>query len=346
MPNPRDVRELDHGQWRFVGDRRSERELFLIAIQRKAPQVLTDLFQTVLPLHLESRRREPRPRRIESYIPPTFWELIRDFETWTAAWAWADRTHLSRGMDLELLKRRRAVNLARWCWGVPYWSGGKWLPRELKMPFRVDTSPEVTFGMPLIAIVWLTLEFWADFGVQGDALKFCVPFPRAPLRAFTKLDNYCEIKVVPDLCPLHYEKWSPIPRITYEFVALGWDIFKGETRAQAKKAIMEEVEKQLEEKLDESARHACTKPYLERIPEIREKEHFEWLVLYQVNQLHFSDVTRKVKPQPERAPKDTAAFRSDKAAVTDGIKRAAERLIGPRFTDWLRPGEPGRRRHA
>jgi len=144
-----------------------------------------------------------------------------------------------------------------------------------------------------------------------------------------------------------------IPPYIYEFATFAWDILNENTRAQAKERIMADLERQVDEKLDDHVRIAAKKQYLTKSPEIREKDHFRWLVLYQIEGLSYTEVTRKVHPQHSisgsnkgKSLKDPAAFLSDKAAVTNGIKTAAKHLIDPGFIGWLRPGKPGPPRKA
>jgi hypothetical protein len=251
-------------------------------------------------------------------------------------------------MALELLKTPRAVELAHWCREQPYWRRNKRLPTELAFPFRVNSAPEITFGMPLLEVVWFTLESWADSDSQGNDLRWALNYPPEQVDEDADPEEAVEpeerlLKAIEHLhqCPRLHWCLRPASRyIIYEFRTLGWDVFSGKTRAEAKKEIMEQLEKQVESKLDETARTASTKPYLEKVPEIREEDQFRHLVLYQVEGLNYSDLTRKVFPE---APDQ---FNKDKAALTAGIKTAAGRLIGPRVTEWLRPGEPGRPRKA
>jgi hypothetical protein len=181
MPNPQDDRNLSVGRWRHAGNRSKELDLFLKAIRAEAPQVLKDLFERVLPLHREARRRRAL-RAPEDEDPSDFWTVYFDFDTWQSAWDWADRAHLSRGMALELLKTPRAVKLAHWCREQTYWRRNKRLPRELDFPFRVNSSPEITFGMPLLEVVWFTLESWAESDSQEDDLRWALNDPLEQVR--------------------------------------------------------------------------------------------------------------------------------------------------------------------
>src|SRR5205823_3377911 len=138
------------------GDRSAEQSHFLEAIRVHFHEVLEDLFKNVLPLHLEARRRRLGSTMVWSRCD--IWGDSYDFHTWKAAWDWAHRAKLTRGMALDVLRQWKTVRLARWCWQQPFWRRGKRFPPRLNSPFRIQTSPEITFGMPLLATVWLTLE--------------------------------------------------------------------------------------------------------------------------------------------------------------------------------------------
>jgi hypothetical protein len=59
-------------------------------------------------------------------------------------------------------------------------------------------------------------------------------------------------------------------------------------------------------------------------------EHFTWLVQYQVRQQPFARIANNDPSRPETP------------AVTDGVKDAAQLVIGPGWKRWLRPSKPGR----
>jgi hypothetical protein len=372
MPNTQAGRNLDRGRWGFAGDRTDEQASFLEAIRERAPHVLRDLYERVFPLFQEEYARKLRYwerygglsylRECHAHLLATAprdafwsstWQYDLDPPTWPSVWDWAGRANLTRGMDLEKLKTRRGLYLFRyWFDSRPHDMYESSL-RKLGFSFRVSRPPEVTFGLPLCQFVWRTLEHWALWSPNSDDLHLALPGPQKvshePLRADTSeksRDINWELRQ-------YREALAPEPEWTYVFRACGWDVFSGETRAEAKRAIMTELEKQLEQKLDETARKASTKPYLQKLQEKREEEHYGLLVLYQVEGLSYADVTRKIYACPrgprasgDQSHKDPDNFRSNKAAVTFGIKSAAECLIGPCFTGWLRPGQRGRRRRS
>ena len=141
--------------YRYVGDRSFEQFLFFSSLQMIAPEVLNDLFQTVLPLHLKAHKRKSGPHAFSED-----WTAPCDILTWQAAWDWAERSQLAKGMDLDLLKTTKAIRLATWHKDFFSWCRRRLnrLPSYLHFPFRIRTSPEITFGMPLMHMVWNTLE--------------------------------------------------------------------------------------------------------------------------------------------------------------------------------------------
>jgi hypothetical protein len=342
MPRSKDKPYL--GRWRFVGDRAFERELFLEAIRNKNPDTLKDLFETVLPVHLKTHKRRIRRPKLDSSLD--FWSEDCDVDTWRRAWEWADRASLSRGMALDILKQSRAIELAEWVEDEMSWRRRrlKRLPRRLTFPFRINTSPEITFGLPLLGVVWHTLMAWSKTPPDKKDLQWHFPKVPPPLRYYLPFDKLTGLLDVEYMRKRHLPilYFGPPPR-TYTFSTFVWDIL-GETAAQAKKAILKEIASKLDQEFNTCAQSAAAKPYFERHPTKRELAHFEYLVIYQVRGgFSFTDVTRqadsqKADPQKARSP----VTDSEVAAVTKGIKITAKALVGPRFADWLRPGAVGR----
>jgi hypothetical protein len=338
MPGQNDERQQNNRRFRVVGDRTLEQALFLEAIRKNAYRVLADLYRSVLPSFREALQRRPRTDFDPWFWDPdrsasaarwrrAFWSADYDMDTWQAVWDWAARAQLTAGLDLGRLRAPAGISIAQWYYETVHWRRKKSLwPLYRERFFTTDDSLTVIFAMPLVETVWLTLRSWTQQEPQPDELGWNLPES--------------------SLISLRQRPYA------YTLRVLPWNVF-GEKRADAKKRMMADVEKQLEKELDKHARLIATKPHLEACPEIREKEHFDWLVLYQVIGLTYSDVARKVGVQRSKSGsnnddthRDTDVFRSEKGRVTSGIKTAAERLIGPRFTAWLRPGRPGRRRRS
>lgn len=345
---------------RFVGDRSVERSSFLEAIQTKAPEVLMELYQVAFPLHEQSCKntaRQPEPREQSDAC----WDAKRDIQTWQAAWDWAARFQLARGMELDLLKQKEGIELACWFMNQAMWRRKRQqrLPAEFNFPFTINQSPELTFGIPLMLTVWDTLDAWLKNRPQVDALSWNLLPPGKAISESLTYEQFIRIQKL----PLAFKSIAPYlgpPPHTYEFGTLAWNVVD-QSKAQAKARIMKELERQLEQKLKDHEREVRTKPYFEqRPPEKRDTEHYELLVLYQVKDMNYSQVAREVLAPESHSTFDTAeaspathvhasakpqedadTLKTERARITDGIKSAAEQLIGPLVKRWLRPGRPG-----
>jgi hypothetical protein len=370
----RHERALNRGAWRYSGDRHAERAMFFNAICVRAPEVLVDLYENVFPLYLEAQKRratfaEKMARHYDDlYGPPSdgaTWGFRRfpefcahyDIDVWRATWDWATRHELSRGMNMDMLKSPAAFSLAEWCQKQPFLKGNRrrlpdrpWsrrLSRNMDVPLRVDRSPEITFGMPLMETVWKTLKSWDDNRPTGlDNLRWDRETffdPRDPANAISleALKGLHAAATGPSAFSDVFHRhrvWVTGPRLPYihTLVVPGWRIIAGQTRREAKAAMKAAAEQQIEQILGETARKMCTKPYLEPRLDKRSVEHFEWLVLYQIGKRNYAEVSRALDPEPE------GSIISDTKTKTSGIKSAAELLIGPRYVEWLRPGRRGR----
>jgi hypothetical protein len=126
---------------------------------------------------------------------------------------------------------------------------------------------------------------------------------------------------------------DPPPYVYALGTVRAWDV-RRETRTDAKKRIMDEVERQVERHLDEQERIAKLL-YFDPSPDKQKREHYAWLVLYQIEEMRYAAVARKVNEGRGSEPLTENTIRI-------GIKDAANLIIGPGWQDWLRPGEPGR----
>jgi len=116
----------------------------------------------------------------------------------------------------------------------------------------------------------------------------------------------------------------------YEFRATMWNPYS-ETRAECIRRVLQKVKRDLEAVLDRTE-HLCQAVGLEKTPRVTAREHFDWLVLYQVQGVPFSQIGQR--ENPTREPQ----------SIADGVKTAAAHVIGPGWERWLRPGRPGRPR--
>jgi hypothetical protein len=101
-----------------------------------------------------------------------------------------------------------------------------------------------------------------------------------------------------------------------------------ESRATAKKRILDECKRRVNAKLDLEAsfmarfgaKHRAFRP-----------EHFDWLTLYQVKGRSYNQIA--------------VEYGSDRPTITDAVQKAACALIGPCWEMWIRkPGRAGRPR--
>jgi hypothetical protein len=65
-------------------------------------------------------------------------------------------------------------------------------------------------------------------------------------------------------------------------------------------------------------------------PKVTALEHFDWLVKYKIREIPYGQIAKGDQNKPEQQ------------SVADGVKSAAELVIGPEYKEWLRPGKPGR----
>src|ERR1043165_9463298 len=199
----------------FVGDRIAERMLFLDAIRKQVPKVLQDLFDTLMPLHLQARER--RSKEPDAAAFHSFWSPQYDIDTWQAAWEWASRAYLAKGMNIELLKTPEAIELAHWLSEEPHWRRrSRTMPSSFRFPFRIDESPELTFGIPLMEVVWFTLERWAMLDNPEEELCWALLPRMKPLHEQLNLDNFKRILANP-VTRQHFVPHLGPPPHTYEF---------------------------------------------------------------------------------------------------------------------------------
>jgi hypothetical protein len=255
-------------------------------------------------------------------------------------------------MDLDYLKDK-GLSLARWYghvddegpspkpqgeMSIGLGTGRKYQkppPRHLNAPFTIGVSPELTFAMPLVMEVWDTFQCRTLMRLPRTALVW---YPTSLISIF----EVCDVRAFqvwllknPAMRKHLRSRYGSLPFI-YEFTTLAWDISNHISRAQAREKIMAELEKQVDKTLDNT--ECIAKSYLEKGSDIRAEDHFECLVMYQVNGLSYPDVTRQFLSLSNRSD----SFKSKTATIASGIKAAAKKLIGPRFEQWLRASLLGR----
>jgi hypothetical protein len=100
--------------------------------------------------------------------------------------------------------------------------------------------------------------------------------------------------------------------------------------------MLKELKVQLETTLDGATRvhDILRRSGAVQLPTVIALEHFDRLVKYQIREMPFGQIAR----EDENG--------TGQQGIADGVKRAAELVIGPDFKDWLRPGKPGRPRKS
>lgn len=188
-------------------------------------------------------------------------------------------------------------------------------------------SAEQTFFFPFALWAILgTLAVWHE-DANSAGLDWDLPYWPYPIEDCSEilrlrtLDSEFEIS---DL----FTPPNKTVRVPFRFQCTAWNSLQ-ETRAAAKKRILAQFTQALDQQLDQAEK-------LQRLfgvpvaPAKISTDHFDWLVLYQVCQQPFGQIA---KGDPTNR---------DPQAVTDGVKDAAKRVIGPGWKRWLRSPKPGR----
>lgn len=112
----------------------------------------------------------------------------------------------------------------------------------------------------------------------------------------------------------------------YHFVSPRWSP-RQEQRSEARRRILADLEKQLDEALEADevlAKRAGWEP----TPVRHQIEHYDWLVRYQVQGWDYMRIAKE--------------HGTSRQVVTDGVKNAAEMLVGNLAAEWLRTPRRGR----
>jgi hypothetical protein len=110
----------------------------------------------------------------------------------------------------------------------------------------------------------------------------------------------------------------------YVFVTKNWD-----PQTQSRQDFVDRVKRELDEQFRREEED------LRGVPSSRKwkKVHFDWLVLYQVREMDYSEIARRI------SAKGTAGHQ----VVSNGVKTAAMLLFGENWKGWLRPASSGGR---
>jgi hypothetical protein len=229
-------------------------------------------------------------------------------------WCWAEQFHPVGGEDDAEARQNTEVPAGE--------------PETLAELLNPDNfSPEMQFflGWVLFA-AYGTLKAWA--GPQG---------PPAELRWTLPLRDF-ELGVVledtQDLDRAAEEQFTLDPAEAppeYHFRVAAWHPIQ-ESRAECERRALEEVRRQLQVQLDQDERLYRQVAGLQPTKRVMTMQHFDWLVRYQVQRKPLLQIAKHCNP-PTTTP-----------SVWQGVRAAAERVIGPGWERWLRRAPRGRPR--
>jgi hypothetical protein len=267
-----------------------------------------------------------------------------DERVFSAIWDWAGRFHLVEPKDVPTLKK---VDPGR----VRLLDHTYFEENNVELViFRMDEfsndSSALVFGLRILSrVVKCTLRTWYKVGTRAE-LRWTFPDPdpvndeqlegetpeelALASQDWLTEDGLQELKAVHGLLPY-------LPPFAYTFKPVhSWRI-GDESRADAEERILQDLKKQLRDRMAEHESIARLVGYV-KTPRILQSDHFDWLALYQVKGLSKYRVAKTVgasNATPSRV-------RANEKKVAKGIENAAELVIGPSWRLWLRPGTPGR----
>jgi hypothetical protein len=313
------------GQLFLPGDRTVAHREFFGAIKRKAPAVLQSLHDEILPDFIANW---------DSYCPNAM--ILGD----KAIFGIQDSGPENQGNNERKPDfRRRLLYALLWDWAARHHlvTGDRFVPavetcpglNEEEFQKRVDafwSSSEATFFVPWAwyALVQ-TLTEWRSADPRSADLDWTMPYRPYPIKA----DDCAILWASMQRSDFELSDLFTAPNQytgTFQFNTSGWNPSQ-ETRAEGKKRILAELTQELDRKLDRTEQDMKVFG-LCPTPAKLNTEHFDWLVLYQVCEQNFA-----------RIGKD---HDRDAQSVADGVKDAAELVIGPASERWLRPPRPGR----
>jgi hypothetical protein len=133
----------------------------------------------------------------------------------------------------------------------------------------------------------------------------------------------------------HESRLNQPSSLTCSFECRDWNPC-AETLAAARKRMKQEVSLQIEKKVEATRKlFDYVTPLINDVaPKAMAVEHFDWLVKYQLQGIPYGRIGKQ------------GATKRGQQTIADGVKHAAELVIGPKFSEWLRPGRPGRPRKA
>jgi hypothetical protein len=208
--------------------------------------------------------------------------------------------------------------------------------------FADDDDPALVFGLGAVApIVLTTLNSWAESEPAEGPLRWVIQdFPsiydRLDMDGLEKMTAKMNLPLFRELIESENLLTPDPPPYVYTFKPVkAWDVRK-EVRTDAEDRIMDELRTQVKQHMEENERNARLLQF-ERSPIKGNREHYDWLVRYQVEGMRYADVFQTVKKEKPELSENTVRY---------GIRAAAELIIGVEWKRWLRPGKSGRPRRS
>jgi hypothetical protein len=178
---------------------------------------------------------------------------------------------------------------------------------------------------------------WVLFAAYGTLRTWAVRRrPPAQLQ-WTLPPRDCELMNLAGATDLDYEAvamCTPVPEEAppqYHFHAGVWHPFQ-ETREECAQRVLKDVRRQLEAQLDKDEKVFSDLGGFQPTRRVTAERHFDWLTAFQVQLKPLLQIAKRCSP-PTTTP-----------SVWEGVRAAAERVIGPGWEEWLRPAQIGRPR--
>jgi len=278
-------------------DRSVAHKAFFLSIQACAPEVLQALWRDVMPKFKVLGAPPAHPFNEE--LVATIYDWAADF-------------HLVGFVNPTDIFKERGDGLEQ--------ADGIGLDRFLSEGDLCFPDWTLFFQWVFFA-AYLTLRVWSKARRKPRHLKWRLPRRDLPIGGRLAVLNLGQ--EVERLLSAEQNE----PASTYTFECTCWNP-RTETQNGARKRILKEVGAQLDKRLKQAARlYAHSGPLfgIEKAPLAKDPEHFDWLVKYQLQGIPFRQIAKQDASGPGQQ------------AVSDGVKSAAQLVIGRDFKKWLRP---------
>jgi hypothetical protein len=337
MRKPRAKPRIWKGDYGLPGDRTPAQREFFRSIERVAPEVLKSLHDEILPRFQEMVGDKKNFQRMvalndRDIEPDWLWlslgpRIAPPPELYQLIWDWAARFRLVQGKRL----------LPALCTLADVTSEDEAMARLAE--YEVSSEKLFFYSWAFFAII-KTLADWAYDPEKPTLLTWTLPnrpYPVGPEWgwSFRGVHNM----TFDDL-------FTPVREsdLTLDFRCPAW-IPTRETRAAAKRRIMLQLEKDVDLAFDqqENLMQLIGCPVASGTST---KEHFDWLVMYQVQERNYHEIGRLYVEQRNEDFRDKKVIKSASQTVTDGIRNAARQILGDDiWRHWLRPAPRGRARN-